>query len=136
MMRAVLAAALLGLLVPPCLSVPAHARDLGQWGNAPAAERDWFARLMMPDNPTVSCCGEGDAYWADEADVEDGQVYAVITDERPDEPLRRAHIAPGTRFLVPPEKITRKDGNPTGHVIIFIAPVSQAVLCYVMNGGV
>jgi len=38
--------------------------------------------------------------------------------------------------LVPPEKITRKDGNPTGHVIIFIAPVSQAVLCYVMNGGV
>jgi len=95
----------------------------------------WYRSLMQPDNPGISCCGEADGYIADKAEVVDGQVYAIITDTRPDEPLGRRHIPPGTRYLVPPHKITWKHGNPTGHTVIFISAADQ-VLCYVQSGGV
>jgi len=122
-------------------------RDLGQWDpNDPVTQ--WFAALMQPDNPKASCCGEADAYWADEVHVEpDGfggqKVVAVITDTREDGPLKRIHEDVGTRYVVPPNKITRKDGNPTGHVIIFLGANQwhgedriRDVVCYVMKGGV
>ena len=122
-------------------------RDFGQWDPNDPVTR-WFASLKQPDNPALSCCGEADAYWADEVHVEpDGTggqlVVAVITDTRDDSPLRRIHEDVGTRYVVPPNKITRKDGNPTGHVIIFLganewkgAQRKRDVVCYVMNGGV
>ena len=63
-----------------------NARDLGQWENADPAIREWYQALMQPDVPTASCCGEADAYWADEIHVRDGKTYVIITDDRPDEP--------------------------------------------------
>jgi hypothetical protein len=42
-----------------------------------------------------SCCGEADAYWADEIHVRDGKTFATITDDRPDEP--RAPASPRHR---------------------------------------
>lgn len=127
----------------------ALAHDLGQWENIAPAIRNWYAGLMQPDNPTVSCCGEGDAYWADEAHVEhldDGtdRVIAVITDDRDDEPLHRIHENIGKRYVIPERKIKWDKGNPTGHVILFLGtvvwdhgePQGRAVLCYVMSGGV
>jgi hypothetical protein len=50
----------------------------------------------------------------------------------------------GNKYIVPPNKITKKDGNPTGHAIIFLGTSSifglrsepRPVLCYVMNGEV
>ena len=130
------------LLVPR-----AHARDLGQWDNVDSAVKQWYATLMQPDNPTVSCCGEGDAYWADVVEVgSNKEMIAVITDDRADEPLERIHEDVGTRYVVPPNKISRKDGNPTGHVILFLGGairdadgnrmLPRAGLCYVLNGGV
>jgi hypothetical protein len=43
--------------------------------------------MMQPDVPNASCCGEADAYWANEIHVRDGNTYAIITDDRPNEPV-------------------------------------------------
>ena len=81
--------------------VLANARDHGQWGNQDPATRKWFNSLMLPGDPATSCCGKSDAYWADNFDSKDGQYVAIITDPRPDGPLGRAHIEPGTRIRIP-----------------------------------
>src|ERR1700744_2349708 len=79
----------------------AHAKDYGQWEDTPKEVREWYAHLMQPDNPAVSCCGESDAYWCDEIHVRDvtnaygivkKQTYCTITDDRDDTPLLRRHI--------------------------------------------
>ena len=116
------------------LLAPAAARDLGQWANQGATIRAWYAGLMQPDNPEISCCGEADAYWTDTFEESAGRYVAVITDERDDGPLGRRHIAPGTRFVVPNAKLKFDDGNPTGHGVIFINS-ADVVLCYVAPGG-
>ena len=148
-MRAPVATVLLAFAL--VAAVPAAARDLGQWKNVDPKIRAWFAALMQPDNPTQSCCGDGDAYWADVVHVEtDGlggpqRVIAVITDDRDDAPLGRMHEVIGTRYVVPPNKIKWDNGNPTGHIVIFLGSVilkksvqvkPREVLCYVPNGGV
>ena len=35
----------------------ANARDLGQWENSDATQREWYQKLMQPDNPAGPCCG-------------------------------------------------------------------------------
>lgn len=109
-----------------------NARDLGQWENSDPRIKQWFESLMQPDNPTVSCCGEADGYWADQIEVKDGKVYAIITDDRPDEPLGRPHIPLGTRIEVPPHKYKYSAGNPTGHAIIFLSS-GGTVYCFVQG---
>jgi hypothetical protein len=61
------------------LTLPAAARDNGQWENQPAYLRQWFQKLMQPDNPVMSCCGEADAFEADSFEVRDDQYVAIIT---------------------------------------------------------
>ena len=117
------------------VSLPALARDNGQWGNQPAYLREWFQKLMQPDNPHMSCCGEADAYWADSYEVDGDKYVAIITDPRPDEPLRRKHIEIGTRIVVPNYKLKYDKSNPTGHGIIFLSRADY-VYCYVAPGGV
>jgi hypothetical protein len=111
------------------------ARDLGQWENADPALRQWYSNLRQPDQPTVSCCGEADAYWADSFEVAGDKYVAIITDERPNEPLRRKPIPVGTKFLIPLHKMNR-DPNPTGHGVVFIRPWDNEVLCFIAPGGV
>lgn len=115
---------------------PAHARNLGQWENSDPDTKAWYQSLKQPDNPTVSCCGEGDAYWADEVHVKDGKTYVTITDDRPDQPLGRTHIDIGTVIQVPDNKLTYKDGNPTGHNILFVMYSNRYVLCFVQSTGI
>jgi hypothetical protein len=110
------------------LSLPAMARDNGQWGNQPAALRQWFQNLMQPDNKYLSCCGEADAYEADSFEVKGDQYVAIITDGK-------GVIPNGTRVPVPNEKMKWDEGNPTGHGILFIGNGGQ-VYCYVTPGGV
>jgi hypothetical protein len=113
----------------------APARDLGQWDDVDPLHRKWFNGLRQPDNPTLSCCGEADGYWADSYEVKGDQYVAIITDTRDDTKLgRRQHIEAGTRVAVPNSKIKWGSGNPTGHGIIFIAFNGQ-VLCYLPPGG-
>ena len=116
--------------------------DLGQWENVDQQTRWWYQTLMMPDNPAVSCCGESDAYWADSEVNDKGQYVAIITDPRPDGPLRRKHIEIGTKIVVPNNKLKfgpndpqGNTGNPTGHGLIFLS-VYDTVYCYLPPGGV
>jgi hypothetical protein len=121
----------------------AHARDLGQWENSPSEVRKWFQSLHQPDSG-ISCCGEGDGYYADEYHLENGKLIATITDDRDDTPLQRFHVPVGTRYLVPDNKIvdaTKQGGNPTGHTIVFLGyptsgdPGTRSVLCWIGGGG-
>src|SRR5258708_841134 len=64
---------------------------------------EWYAGLMQPDHPEVSCCGEADAYWADEIHVRDGRTFAVVTDDR-DVP-GRPHVDVGTEVEIPDRKL-------------------------------
>jgi hypothetical protein len=125
----------LGLLILRPFEADAH--DDGQWGNADPAVRQWYQSLMRPDAPTSSCCGEADAYWADEVHVRGGKTYATITDDRDDAPLRRPHIAMGTEVEVPSEKLKYDRGNPTGHNIIFLSSGTtfHYVWCFVQGTG-
>jgi hypothetical protein len=117
------------------LCTTAIARDLGQWENQGTNLRQWFQTLMQPDAPHLSCCGEADAYWADTFEVRDGHYVAIITDDRPDGPLRRPHRDLGEKIVVPDNKMKWDAGNPTGHGVIFIG-IGGQVYCYVTPGGV
>lgn len=116
------------------LSTGASARDIGQWTNSDPVIRKWYQELMQPDNPSASCCGEADSYWADEMRTHDGRNYAVIGDDRPDEPLGRRHIDNGTEIEIPTNKLKWDRSNPTGHAIIFLSR-SDYVFCFVQGGG-
>jgi hypothetical protein len=120
-----------------CVIGVVNARDLGQWGaiNNDPAVREWYQALMQPDMPNASCCGEADAYWADEIHVKDGKTYATITDDRPDEPRMRPHIDIGTEIEIPNNKLKWDKSNPTGHGIVFLSR-SGYVYCFVQPGGV
>jgi hypothetical protein len=117
------------------MSVAADARDYGQWETVDPVIRQWYQSLMQPDNPAAPCCGEADAYWADIFEVDGDQYIAIITDSRPDEPLHRKHVEPGTRILVPNHKLKHDQSNPTGHGVIFLSRGGH-VYCYVAPGGV
>src|SRR5690348_12219512 len=115
---------------------PAAARDLGQWQGSDPEISAWFKSVKMPDHPMVSCCGEADAWYADKTETgPNGELVAIITDERPDEPLKRRHIPVGTKIIVPKHKIQFRYGNPVGRPIIFLNPDNQ-VWCYISVGGV
>jgi len=140
-MKALLAAlALAGALLlgfDAVLIRQALGRDLGQWGGGQdQAIREWYAGLMQPDNPTSSCCGTSDAYWADEFEIEGDHYVAIVTDTREDAPLLRPHVEPGTRVPIPNTKMKWDAGNPTGHGVLFLQAGTRNVYCYVAPGGV
>jgi hypothetical protein len=100
---------------------------------------DWYSSLMRPDNPTLSCCGLADAYWADEVHVRDGKTFVTITDTRDDAELGRPHVPPGTVIEVPNEKLKWDRGNPTGHNVLFMSrgyDPDPMVYCFVQGTGI
>lgn len=117
------------------MSLPLWARDVGQWENGDPAVREWYAGLMQPDNPTASCCGEADAYWCDIIRVKDGKTFCAITDDRPNEPLRRTPVEIGTLIEIPDRKLKWDRGNPTGHAVVFLSS-GGAVYCFVQGTGI
>ena len=130
MLIVVLAFAVLALSI-----YAARARDLGQWEATDPVIHQWYKTLMQPDNPSTSCCGEADAYWADSFEVDGDKYVAIITDPRPDEPLKRKHVDIGTKIVVPNFKLKYDQSNPTGHGVIFLSR-GDYVYCYVAPGGV
>ena len=108
------------------------ARDIGQWQNSDPDIRKWYKSLMQPDVPTLSCCGEADAYYCDDIFVKDKKAYCRITDDRPDEPLGRPHREIGEVYEIPPNKLKYDRSNPTGHSIIFLS-TSGYTWCFVQG---
>lgn len=112
----------------------AIARDNGQWEDTDPGIKAWYGSVMQPDRPDYSCCGEADAYWADSIECDADKCFAIITDERDDEPLKRLHVPAGTRIKIPPHKYLDGKGNPTGHGVIFLTydedTSTRIVLCY------
>src|SRR5215470_17338345 len=100
------------------IAANAFARDGGQWEGQDPKIKEWFEHLRQPDHPRVSCCGESDAYEAD-------NYVAIITGHR-----AVTAIPLGSRIPVPRQKMKYDAGNPTGHGIIFI-DTQRRVLCYV-----
>jgi hypothetical protein len=113
----------------------ANAHDNNHGGVGDPAIQQWYRGLMQPDNPSASCCGEADAYWADEIHVRDGKTYATITDDRDDAPLGRPHVENGTEVEIPNHKLKWDKSNPTGHGVVFLSR-GGFVFCYVQAGGV
>lgn len=95
----------------------------------------WYAGLMQPDNPNMSCCGKADAYWCDKINVENGKTFCTITDDRPDAPLNRPHIPVGTKIEIPDYKLKWDRGNPTGHAVVFVTRALY-VYCFVQSTGI
>jgi hypothetical protein len=125
--------AVLAIALAPAL---AYSRDLGQFENSDPATKEWFRTLMQPDAPTSTCCGEADGYWCDVIHVRDGKTFCTITDDRPDEPLRRPHMDVGTQIEIPNHKLKWDRGNPTGHAVVFIGnPITRYVYCFVQGSG-
>lgn len=124
-------AVVLGFIAVLFLIRPAPARDLGQWDDNTA---EWYRGLMQPDVPSVSCCGEADAYWCDDYYAREGKAYCKITDDRPDEPRYRPHVEVGAEIEIPDNKLKWDRGNPTGHGIVFLSRGGY-VYCYVQPGG-
>lgn len=121
------------LILLALLAGPACAADL----YAAPDLSDYYRSLMMPDMPTISCCGAGDAWQARTETDDVGNLVAVITDTRPDvrklpdgSTIVRRHIEPGTKYVIPPSKIRKRPiPNPTDKDIVFIGPANN-VLCY------
>jgi hypothetical protein len=111
----------------------AIARPSAQWNSSSPAVAEWFANLMQPDHPRLSCCGEADAFEADTFEVEGDHYVAIITDGR-------GVLPTGTRVVVPNSKMKYDAGNPTGHGVIFLGTAIigssvREVYCYVAPGG-
>jgi hypothetical protein len=68
--------------------------------------------------PNASCCGEADAYFADEI-----------------QPRGRPHVDIGTEVEIPNNKLKWDRSNPTGHGVVFLSRAGY-VFCYVQPGGV
>lgn len=122
----------------------AKSKDV-EWGSISDPEtRAWFQSLMMPDHPSISCCGEADGYYCDDVKVTNGQATCTITDTRDDAPLRRTHLPVGTIVPIPPNKLGNYPGNPTGHSIVFLginwnisgSPGAFNVYCFVQGSGI
>lgn len=101
----------------------ANARnDYGQFDDIPADIKQWFENLKQPDTG-VSCCGQADAYYADEFETtKDGRYIAIITDNRDNEKLHRTPVENGAKIIIPQNKLVDAtiQHNPTGHGILYL----------------
>jgi hypothetical protein len=116
------------------LAPPIYAKDMGRWEKSDPVLREWYRGLMRPDRPEVSCCGEADAYWCDDVRIRKGHAYCRITDTRANEPLGRRPVDVGTELYIPDRAIKWDEGNPTGHVIVFLVHGFggfKTVVCFV-----
>ena len=79
------------------LTLPVAARDTGQRENQPIYLRQWFQKLMQPDNPDMSCYGTADALEADSFEIRGDQYLATITDGKASSQRGREFPYPRTK---------------------------------------
>src|SRR5260370_12583287 len=88
------------------LTLRVAARDTGQWENQPIYLRQWFQKLMQPDNPDMSCYGEANALEADSFEIRGDQYVAIITNGK-------RIIPQATRIPLPTNTHKSNTTNPT-----------------------
>lgn len=144
----------LGLLCAAISFAPAHARDGSQWAQASPERKQFFKEAKQPDDhvpPPASCCGDADAYEADDFETDAaGNLVAIITCNDPENCKQTAPYddgeggtvtAPprrpaGSRFVISPAKILRphEPENHTGHGWVFISD-GGSIYCYAFPFG-
>jgi len=114
---------------------------------AVACSSYFTASLCVNGVIQISCCGEADAYEADDIYTDpQGVSWAVLTcnDPRNCQEVRNKVVRPpGQRFRIPPERVLLKDHptNDTGHGWVWIQagctdPTGEpCVLCWATPGG-
>lgn len=142
---------LLTLLVGPAFSRDGY-QDRPRACDMPSGPRQvtcngWISTVKRPDYRMASCCGDGDAFIADDFELDkDGNLYAIISLDYPDiapgysedvdgmpiQGVPTTGLHRGTRILVPPEKrnVLPEDANRSGHGVVFLFPGTMTVLCY------
>ena len=93
--------------------------------------QQWISTVKQPDT-RVSCCGDGDAFIADDFETRNGKFYAIITGDYPANSNAGESIRKGTKILIPENKLNhaaQDGGNPSGHGVVFLS-ASGEVLCY------
>ena len=139
---------LIASLFATCALAHEHGRTDRNWEAMSDEEKTWTMTLTQPDNPTVSCCGLADQYWADKCNVNGGgQVICQITDDRDDRDFCdhgtcRPHLPIGTQIQIParamkfgPNDPQQPASNPTGHNVVFLRAGDRYVYCFVMATG-
>ena len=128
-----------------------------QYGNASALRRLKFIstagtiRCLAEWNCTngvmhTSCCGEADAYEADEIEIdENGNHVATLTCNDPDDCLEvpgKVVRPAGSKFIIPPDRflVNHDPVNNTGHGWVWLSPYdldsgSPKVYCYSFPPG-
>lgn len=96
--------------------------------------QQWISTVARPDlRPGVaSCCGDADTFIADNFEIVNGQLFAIITEDYTDETYPGFHIAKGDKVLIPPEKVNHLPedaGNTSGHGVVFLG-ANGVVYCY------
>lgn len=151
------------LLSSPLLPAAALARAIPIAGTDAATEDSHaITKYNQPDSyaagadegsgPT-NCCGEADAYWADEYETGPDGYIAIVTDPRNDDQFRdgkghpRHHVPIGTRVEVPARKVITfppQEPNNTGHGWVWLSAYEDEVtgkvtgynvICYLAPAG-
>lgn len=103
--------------------------------------QEWVRTVKRPDTRT-SCCGEGDAYIADEFKTVNGELVAVITADYPDVfsqdeegnvTVTKAPVHRGSEIVIPREKQNwlPEDANRSAHGVVYLgSTVPVAVYCW------
>lgn len=120
------------LLFGGALYNAAHGKNWDDDPSIAANIKTWYTNAQPNESGRGSCCGEADAYWADDHEIVDGNYIVTITDERN---IQGRIPRNGQKIVIPSEKIDKKmQGNPTGHTVVFIN-TSHFVLCFFPDWG-
>ena len=119
-----LAGFILGILV-----TVANARNYAQ-NDASDPDRGFWT-----DSVVASCCGEGDAYFADYWESQaDGSWKVWVTDER--QVIGRRNDLDGRFVIVAADRIKFAPPNRTGHGIVFLSQLNpDYAYCYFPGAG-
>jgi hypothetical protein len=113
----------------------ARAGDAGFYDATRMNEADRLVLAWFKEKAVQMCCGEADAFEADDFDQKDGEYIAIVTDGKAN--MWRPGLPNGTRIRVPNSQIRWMPRNPTGHGVLFVrrgwnaaVPGSIYVYCY------
>ena len=95
----------------------------------------WWRSLYRkePSGGLVSCCGEGDAVYADVWSTDGKEIVVTVTGRGP----RNLAWAPvGRTYRLKGHYLVDGRGNPTSHAILFVSEFSLEPICFIPGAGI